>query len=201
MVLLSDVTGTQITFTDQSGNYVFNYAGSVSHSVRITPSKSGYAFEPLWAAFVSSVGLTGNQTASFAGTPSSSPSSEQMPILLTQESSLSALALDSVTMISEPFGITGTNNFSTDQRTRVSLFAVNVELGAGETSSVITAQAEDSVGQIFPLTIEYFGAVPNFGWLKQVVVKLPAEIAGSVEVRVSLKLRGTAGNKAIVKVY
>src|SRR4029453_18367633 len=102
-----------------------------------------------------------NQTASFAGTPSSSPSSEQMPILLTQESSLSALALDSVTMISEPFGITGTNNFSTDQRTRVSLFAVNVELGAGETSSVITAQAEDSVGQVFPLAVESFGAVPN----------------------------------------
>src|SRR5215212_6544522 len=200
MVLLSDVTGTQITFTDPSGNYVFNYAGSVSHSVRITPSKSGYAFEPLWTAFVSSVGLTGNQTTSFVGTPNSTPSSAQMPILLTQESSLSALALDSVTMITESFGITDTNNFSSDQRTRVSLFAANAELAAGETSSVVTAQAEDSVGQIFPLTIEYFGAVPNFGWLKQVVVKLPAEIANSVEVRVSLKVRGIAGNQVLLKV-
>ena len=200
MVLLSDVTGTQITFTDQSGNYVFTYAGSVSHTVRITPSKSGYAFEPLWTAFVSSVGLTGNQTTSFVGTQSSTPSSGQVPILLTQENSLSALALDSVTMVSEPFRVTGTNNFSTDQRTRVSLFAANVELGAAETSSVITAQAEDSAGQIFPLTIEYFGAVPNFGWLKQVVVKLPDQIANSVEVRVSLKLRSTAGNKVTVKV-
>jgi hypothetical protein len=200
MVLLSDVTGTQITFTDQSGNYVLTYSGSVSHSVRITPSKPGYAFEPLWVAFVSSVGLTGNQTASFVGTPNSTVSSLQMPILLTQENSLSALALDSATMMSEPFGITNTNNFSTDQRTRVSFFAVNVELGAGETSSVITAQAEDSVGQIFPLTIEYFGAVTNFGWLKHVIVKLPDEIANSGEVRVSLKLRGTAGNKVILKV-
>lgn len=200
MILLSDVTGTQITFTDQNGNYVFNYAGSVSHSVRITPAKSGYVFEPLWVAFVSSVGLTGNQTASFVGTTSSTPSSAQIPILLTQENSLSALALDSVTMISEPFGVIGTKNFSTDQRTRVSLFAANIELGPGETSAVITAQAEDSLGQIFPLTIEHFGAAPNFAWLKQVVVKLPDGIANSVEVRVSLKLRNTAGNKVNVKV-
>ena len=200
MVLLSDVTGTQIAFTDQNGEYVFNYAGSVSHTVRITPSKSGYAFEPLWVAFVSSVGLTGNQTALFVGAPSSTQSSAQMPILLTQESSLRALALDSATMTAEPFGIIGIHNFSADQRTRVSFFAVNVELGAGETSSVITAQAETPAGQIFPLTIEHFGAAPNFGWLKHVVVKLPDEIANSVDVLVSLKLRGTAGNKVIVKV-
>jgi len=200
MILLSDVTGTQITFTDQNGNYVFNYAGSVSHTVRITPSKAGYAFEPLWTAFVSSVGLTGNQTATFTGAPSSTPSSQQLPILMTQVNSLSALALDSVTMVKEPFGVMGFNNFSTDQRTRVLLFAANVELSAGETASVITAQAEDSVGQIFPLTVEHFGAVPNFAWLKQVVVKLPDAIANSGEVRISLKLRGTAGNKVIVKV-
>jgi uncharacterized protein (TIGR03437 family) len=70
----------------------------------------------------------------------------------------------------------------------------------GESSSVIEAQAEDQGGQIFPLTVEYFGPVPNFGWLKQVIVKLPDGIANSAEVRVSLKVRGTAGNKVIVKV-
>jgi uncharacterized protein (TIGR03437 family) len=67
--------------------------------------------------------------------------------------------------------------------------------------SVIQAQAEDSLGQIFPLTIEYFGAVPNFPWLKQVIVKLPDEIANKIEVRVSLKARGFGGNKVIVKVF
>ena len=69
----------------------------------------------------------------------------------------------------------------------------------GETSSVIEAQAEDPGGQIFPLTVEYFGSVPNFAWLKQVIVKLPNEVANSSEIRVSLKVRGTAGNKVIVK--
>jgi len=56
------------------------------------------------------------------------------------------------------------------------------------------------LSQVYPLTVEYFGAVPNFGWLKQVVVKLPDQIANSVEVRVSLTVRGTVGNKVIVKV-
>lgn len=36
MVLLSDVAGTQITFTDQSGNYVLNYAGGVSRDRRVS---------------------------------------------------------------------------------------------------------------------------------------------------------------------
>ncbi len=120
--------------------------------------------------------------------------------MLTQENSLQTLALDLVTMMSEPFPITGTYNFSADQRTRVSFFVMNLELGAGETSSVITAQAEDSLGQVFPLTVEYFGAVPNFGWLKQVIVKLPDQIANSIEVRASLSVRGTTSNKVIVKV-
>jgi len=200
MVLLSDVSGTQITFTDQNGNYVFNYAAGVSHSLIVTPTKTGYSFNPQSIGFVSSGSVSGNQTASFTGTPSSSPPPGQVPILLTQENSLRALALDSVTMMSEPFPITGTYNFSADQRTRVSFFVMNLELGSGESSSVITAQAENSLGQLFPMPLEYFGAVPNFGWLKQVVVKLPDQIANSVEVRVSLSVRGTTGNKVIVKV-
>ena len=108
-----------------------------------------------------------------------------LSLSMTRENSERALALDSVTLTSEPFAITNINNFSADQRTRVSLFAVNVELGPGETSSVIEVQAEDSVGQVLPLTVEFFGSVPNFGWLKQVVVKLPNEIANTNEVRVS----------------
>jgi Tol biopolymer transport system component len=200
VVLLSDVTGTQVTFTDQSGNYVFNYVGGVSHTIRITPSKSGFVFNPLWAAFVSSVSLSGDQTTSFVGTQSPIPVG-QTAILLTQENSQRALALDSVMWMSEPFGVANTNNLSTDQRTRISLFAVNIDLAPGETSSIIEAQAEDSLGQVFPLAIEHFGTVPNFAWLKQVVVKLPDAIANKVEVRVSLKVRGgSLSNQVIVKV-
>jgi hypothetical protein len=111
----------------------------------VTPSKSGFVFNPLSTIFISSSSLSENKTASFVGTPSSALPSG-MPVLLTQENSLRALALDFVTMTSEPFAVTALHNFSADQRTRVSLFAVNVELGAGETTSIIAAQAEDSLG-------------------------------------------------------
>jgi len=201
VILISDVTGTQFTFTDQSGNYVLTYQGGVSHSISILASKSGYVFNPLLSIFSSSGSVIGNKTVSFVGTaiPIFVPI-VQTPVVLTQENSLQALALDSVTWTSEPFAVAGNHNFSTDQRTRVSLLAVNLDMHPNEPLSVIEAQAEDSLGQIFPLTVEYYGAVPNFSWLKQVVVKLPDTIANSSEVRMSLKVHGTAGNKVIVKV-
>jgi len=196
MILQNDFAATQIIFTDQSGNYVFHYSGG--NGLQVTPSKSGYTFNPSWLRFVSSGVVTGDKTVSFTGAPSSTMSG--IPILLGYETPEYAIALDSVTMIGEPFTISNPNNFSTDQRTRISLFAVNVELGPGETSSIITAQAEDSLGQVFPLTVEYFGAVPNFGWLKQLNVKLPDQIANRVEVRVSVTVRGTTSNNVIIKV-
>jgi uncharacterized protein (TIGR03437 family) len=144
--------------------------------------------------------VTDDKTASFTGTPTATPPAGQIAILLTAGDSQKALALDSVTFRSEPFPITNVHNFSADQRARVILFAVNVELGPGETTSVIEAQAEVSGGQTFPLTIEHFGSVPNFGWLKQIIVKLPAEVANAGEIHVTLKVRGTAGNTVTLKV-
>ena len=201
VILLSDVTGTQITFTDQNGHYALSYLGGMSHSLRILPSKPDYIFNPLLTIFTSSGSVTGDKTISFVGTPVPIVAAiAQPPVSLTQENSLNALALDSVTWTSEPFGVASNNNFSADQHTRVSLFAVNLELRQGEPLSVIEAQAETAGGRVFPLTVEYFGAVPNFSWLKQVVVRLPDEIANSVNVQVSLKVRELEGNKVIVKV-
>ena len=201
VILLSDVTGTQIAFTDQSGNYVLTYVGGVSHNLRITPSKSGYMFNPLLTIFTTTGTITGNKTISFEGTPIPIVVSiTQTPISLTQENSLRALALDSVTWTSEPFGVAANHNFSNDHRTRISLFAVNLELRQGEPISVIEVQAEVAGGQTIPLTVEYFGTVPNLSWLKQIIVRLPDEIANSVEVPVSLKVRGVTGNKVNVKV-
>jgi hypothetical protein len=199
MILESDVAEPQIVFTNSSGNYTFTYEANLSHSLKVTPSKSGFSFSPLAMAFTSSTSVSGDKTASFTGTPSATPPAGQIPILLTRGNSQTAVALDSVTWMSEPFAITNFHNFSADQRTRLALFAVNVELGAGETSSVIEVLAAGSGGQTFPLTAEYFGSVPNFAWLKQIVVKLPDQLAGSNEIRVSLRVRGTEGNSVTVK--
>ena len=200
MILVSDIAEPQIIPTDDNGNYVFTYAGNLSHNLRVTPAKAGFAFNPLAMVFTSTSSVSGDKTASFTGTPSATPPAGQTPILLTRDDSQHALALDSVTLLSDPFSVTNTHNFSSDQRTRLTLYAVNIELGPGETSSVIEAQAEISGGQVFPLPVEFFGSVPNFGWLKQIIVKLPTEVASSNQIFVTVKVRGIAGNTVIVKI-
>ena len=202
VIVVSDVTGTQLAFTDQSGNYALTYTGGVSHRLSIQASKSGFTFDPALTIFVSSGSIIGDKTQNFVGTPIPIVLTiVQTPVLLTQENSLHSLALDSVTWTGEPFGITGAHNFSTDQRTRISLFAVNLELPQGQPLTTIEVQAETSTGQTFPLPVEYFGAVPNFSWLKQIVVKLPDEIANSNEVNLSVKVGlFFVSNKVILKV-
>jgi len=200
MILVSDVVAPQIVLTAANGSYSFTYVGGQSHNLRVIPSKAGFSFNPLAIIFTSTSSVTDDKTASFTGTLSATPPAGQIPVLLTAGDSQKALALDSVTFTSEPFAITNEHNFSADQRTRVILFAVNVDLGPGETTSVIEAQAEVSGGQTFPLTIEHFGPVPNFSWLKQLIVKLPAEVAGSGEIHVTVKVRGAAGNTVTLKV-
>jgi hypothetical protein len=120
------------------------------------------------------------------------------PTLLTEGDSARALALDSVTLMSAPFPPTGEHNFSADRRTRVSLFATNVWLRPGESLSVITARAEDSRHVSYQLPVESVGRTPGFPWLTQVVVKLPTELAGAGDVRVSISVRGVVSNEVLL---
>lgn len=125
---------------------------------------------------------------------------DSTPQLLTEWNSTRAIALDSVTRMREPFSVNSTVNFSTDGRTRLMLFAYNVNLAPGEPQTVLTAQAEDAAHKIYPLTVEYVDKFPNFERVTQVVVVLPAELANAGDVSVSLTLRGTTGNKALIKI-
>lgn len=120
------------------------------------------------------------------------------PTLLAEENTNRAIALDSVTFMRDPFPLTTPDNFSLDQRTRIMLFAIGLELMPGEDAAVVTAQAEDSAHRIYPLTIEYVGKVPNFDWLTQVNVRLPDGLATAGDVLVSISLRGAASNKVVI---
>ena len=108
-------------------------------------------------------------------------------ILLERTGSTRGVALDSVTFVAETLPIITERNFSSDQRTRLAVFAIGLKLANGEPSSAVTATAEDSTGTPKPLTVEFVGQVPNFPWLTQVVVKLTDQIvAGDVKIRISL---------------
>jgi hypothetical protein len=120
-----------------------------------------------------------------------------LPSLITEANSTRAIALDSVTFVRDPFPVSTGKNFSSDQRTRVMLIASDI---ATADFSSVTAQVEDSQQRVFPLTVEYVGKIPNFGWLMQVIVRLPDELANDGDVQVSINVRGTVTNKALISI-
>jgi uncharacterized protein (TIGR03437 family) len=126
------------------------------------------------------------------------PNSTAPPTLLTEENSNRAIALDAVMFVRDPFALTTTYNLGLDPRTRIMLFATGLNLMAGEDTSVVTAQAEDSAHKIYPLVIEYVGKVRGFDWLTQVNIKLPDGLATGGDVLVSVSLRGAASNKVLI---
>ncbi len=122
------------------------------------------------------------------------------PALLTDQTSGRAIALNAATWLREPFSVNSLFNFGTDQRTRVALFAQYADLQSGENASIFNVQAEDAQHRIYSLPVEYVGTVTNHGWLTQIIVKLPDEIAHAGDVWVSFTLRGVASNKALMKI-
>lgn len=139
--------------------------------------------------------ISANDVSVFLNTCTSST-----PSLLTEANSSRAIALDSVTFMRDPFPPTTTHNFSSDGRTRITLFAANINLSPGENSSIVTAQAEDSQRRIYTLPVEYVGTVPGFDWLTQVIIKLPAELNSAGDLSVWINARGSASNKALISI-
>lgn len=125
------------------------------------------------------------------------PGSTAAPQLLTEANTNRAVALDSVTFVRDPFSLATTNNFSLDQRTRVILFAVGLDLVLGEDASAVTAQAEDAAHNVYPLTVEFLGKVPGQDWMTQMNVRLPNGLPAG-DVSVSVSLRGATSNKAVI---
>lgn len=123
------------------------------------------------------------------------------PVLLTDQTTGRAAVMDSVTLAREPFSVMSSQNFfSSDLRTRVTLFGYNLELKNGEGLSAITAQAEDSQHRLYTLPVEAVREVPDFDWITGVTVKLPDELQGLGDVSVKIGLRGVASNQALVSV-
>jgi glucose/arabinose dehydrogenase len=122
------------------------------------------------------------------------------PTLITELGSDRAIAFDSVTMMRDPFPLNTVFNFSSDHRTRITLFAGDAKLLPGENSSALTAQAEDSILVVYPLTVEFVGKVPGLDSHTQIVVKLPESISGNGDLLVSVTLHGKVSNKVRIRI-
>jgi hypothetical protein len=123
------------------------------------------------------------------------------PSLIAEEGTDAAVAVEPVTHARDPFPVTQAPAFSADARTRVMLFAQNVQLLPGETVAALTAAAEDATHNVYPLTVERVDPVPGFEWMSAVVVRLNDRMSNSTgEVSVGITLRGVASNRVRFRV-
>src|ERR1044071_6550910 len=77
------------------------------------------------------------------------------PLLAVEEGTAdTAVAVEPVTRARDPFPVTQAITFSADARTRVVLFAQNVQLLQGETASALTATAEDASHNVYTLNVD-----------------------------------------------
>jgi len=120
--------------------------------------------------------------------------------LLTHENQQQALALDSVTFLAGPFSPFNEFNFSSDARTRISLFATNIP-PADENISAITVKAEDTQHNTFQLPVEWVGRTLGYPWMTQIVVRLPDALAHAGDVSVQVLVRQSESNKALLTIH
>ncbi len=159
--------------------------------------KLGTALQPGTTYFWRIVGKTvANQTAtgpiwSFttAGTQTTPTTA---PVLLNEGSR--AMVLHSPLFTREPFALTSPLNSITDQRTRVMLFAQNVDPKTSSTWSVTAVSAQ---GVSYQLPIEYVGPFPGLEFITTIIVPLPQDPALHGSLSVNLMVSGIRSNNVV----
>src|SRR5882672_1222341 len=144
------------------------------------------------------VALLGAVGGAISTTHAANPN--KAPVLISDSSSTRAVALESVTLKGEPFPLTSTVQFSSDTRTRICIFAMNLELFAGEGANAFSADVQDAAGKLYSLKVEYKGAVPGFPGLTMLIVRLADDLGDAGDVLLRLSLHGVSSNRVRVAV-
>ncbi|HEV7681133.1 MAG TPA: DUF1800 domain-containing protein [Pyrinomonadaceae bacterium] len=121
--------------------------------------------------------------------------SPKPPKLISSGTSTRAVAFESGTFKGEPFPLTATVPFSADTRTRICIFAMDLELLSGEGKNAFTADVQDSAGKLYALRIEFMGQVPGFPGITMFIVRLSDEIGDVGDVLLRLNLHGMGSNR------
>ena len=77
------------------------------------------------------------------------------------------------------------------------IFSSNLSLLPGDSAVDVTAQAEDAQHQRYQLAVEFVGRTGQFDWLKQIIVRLPAQ-AGAKTLWIRISYRGAVSNPALI---
>ena len=126
---------------------------------------------------------------------------DETPVLLTDEFTAYAIALDLVNQTRDPFSLNSLFNLRTDQRRRVSLFVWRLGLLPGDTSASISVTARDDQGRGYVFPVEAISPVLGVDDVTQVVVRLPDNVvAAPRDLRTKVTLRGVSTNDALIKI-
>jgi Calx-beta domain/WD40-like Beta Propeller Repeat len=120
--------------------------------------------------------------------------------LLLEENSQRAAALELSTLLRDPFPLVSAFNFGPDLHTRITLFAINLTLLAGEDASAVTVSAEDGTGFVHSLQVESVSVIANQPTLTQIVVRLPDSVNNSSELKLKVMLHGQSSNVGVVRI-
>jgi endonuclease/exonuclease/phosphatase family metal-dependent hydrolase len=130
-----------------------------------------------------------------APTPTPTP-----PVLLVLPNTNRAVALHSVLFSREPFVVSTPINLSSDHRTRIMLFATNLELLSGESPSTIIGRAVDSRGNSYDLPVEQVLRFSNFPGLSTLIVRLPADTTIVGDLKIHIGIHNAVSNDVLVAI-
>ena len=200
----AEAGGNEFTLTVNGENFVGSSVVRWNNMNRPTTFISTRQLMAVITASDITAGGTASVTVSNPDGPSNAGSFTIAPpsiVLSTESNSERLIALDSVTLVRDPFFFSTPNNLSSDRRTRIMFFSPNLTLAAGDSFSVVSAQAEDAQHNFYPLTIEFIGKPSQVDWLTQIVIKLPDNLGSVDSVWVKINYRGAVSNKALINLH
>jgi Tol biopolymer transport system component len=118
-----------------------------------------------------------------------------VPVLMTEQGTEWAAAVDSVTLVHGPFAPLAAHNLSSDRRTRILLFLTNTDFAAVKT---VTVQFTDAQGSQVIIPSENTSLVPGQPQIVQLTVRLPDNIAPG-DASLSVEVNGFRTNTAYLK--
>ena len=194
------VCGAGIDYVDTTGTLSWAAGDATAKTFTITVCDDSLD-EPDEVLNIALSAAQGSGQVGSPGTATLTLLNDDAPVLLTEENTDHAIALDSVFPTRDPFSLTTPHNFSNDHRRRVSLFVWRLGLLPADNASNVTVVAEDSAGSSYPLTVEFVGAVPNLPGVTHVTVILPDNVIGAPrDLWLKVKLRGPGSNRAFIRI-
>ncbi len=189
-----------VDYIPTSGMFTWNNGDSSVRQFTITICNDGFNEEDetinLTLSNAAGTGSLGTQPTAVL-----TIGNDDAPVLLTEELTDHAIALDLVTQTRDPFSLINPFNLSNDQARRVSLFVWHLGLLPSDTVTSVQVTARDDEGRTYDLPVEALNPTATVADVTQVVVRLPDNVIGTPrDLHVTVRLRGPGSNEAVIKI-